>query len=376
MEDKTKIKKYSSIKNRLHFIGLAFNLIILFIIIASGLSGELRDFLNHSLSNYYLQLICFYAIFSLALFIIGLPLDYYDGYTIEDRFNLSTQSKTDWFKDALKKLGVSLLIGLILILALYYLIKNIYGYWWVLAALFYFIFSYLLAKLMPVILLPLFYKQKELENKELKDRLLHLAHKTGQKISNVYEINLSKETKKANAALVGSGSTRRILLSDTLLKEYTDDEIEVILAHELAHHALRHMRYILAFGAIISLGIFFIVAKMLDASVSHYILASPYDIAGLPLIILLFSSLNLLISPLQNAFIRKLETDADKYALKLTGLNKAFISAMEKLTIQNLSDPDPSKFIKIMLYDHPPVSKRIELADSLKGGSTCQMKKP
>jgi STE24 endopeptidase len=358
-----RIKAYSSLKHRVYFLGLILNLGMLLIFILSGLSADLRNILMNISVNFYLKLIIFYLTFSLAFFILGLPLDYYDGYSLEQRYDLSTQNKKEWLLDNLKKFGVSLVIGLILITALYYLLRNFYNIWWILAAVFYFLFSVLMAKVMPVVILPLFYKQKPLKSQELKDRLLKLAQKTGQSIKDVFEIDLSRETKKANAALVGSGNTRRILLADTLLKKYTDEEIEVILAHELAHHALKHMRLILIFGGVISIGIFFIVNKLLYIAVNSGAINSISDITALPLILLIFSALSLLISPLQNAFTRKLETDADRYALKLTNLNQAFISAMEKLTEQNLSDPEPSRFIEIMLYDHPPVTKRIKLAN-------------
>jgi STE24 endopeptidase len=362
IKDNYRIKEYSSLKHRIYFVSLVFNIGILLIFILSGLSADLRDFFTHLGYNFYLQLGLFYIVFSLAFFILGLPLDYYDGYITEQRYSLSNQNKKEWLKDNLKKFGVSLAIGIILITALYYLLRNFTNIWWFLAAVFYFLFSVLMAKVMPVLILPLFFKQKKLEREELKERLLTLAKKTNQHIKDVFEIDLSRQTKKANAALVGSGSTRRILLADTLLKNYTDAEIEVILAHELAHHVLRHMRQILLFGGIVSIAIFFIINKCMVFLIASGAISSFSDIAGLPIILLLFSLLSLVISPLQNAFTRKLETEADTYALKLTKLNEAFISAMQKLTQQNLSDPEPSKFIEIMLYDHPPVAKRIKLA--------------
>jgi len=224
--DMDKIKAYSSLKHRLYFLGLAFSLGILLIFILSGLNADLRNLVFNISINFYLNLIIFYLTFSFAFFILGLPLDYHDGYTIEKRFDLSTQNKKEWMLDTLKKFAVSLIIGLILISALYYLLRNFSNIWWILAAIFYFLFSVLMAKVMPVVILPLFYKQKPLERQELKSRLLKLAKKTGQNIKDVFEIDLSRETKKANAALVGSGSTRRILLADTLLEKYTDEEIK------------------------------------------------------------------------------------------------------------------------------------------------------
>ena len=366
--DIKKIKQYASIKNRLHLINILFLAALLLIFLFSGLSNQLKYLTHLYINNFYLSLALYFLIFAVSFHIISLPLEYYDSFIIEHRFSLSRHTKVSWLKDNIKKGLLSLTLGFLTIEILYFFLKNFPQIWWLFTAVVWFFISIILSKLLPVVILPLFYKQKLLENEQLRQRLFNLCKKANKKIKGIYSIDLSKETKKANAALVGSGKTRRILLSDTLLDEYNHDEIEVILAHELAHHNLRHMPKLLVIGGILSSVGFYIAYVLLNKTVALFNLENIYDISGFPILMFIFLLFSVTIMPLQNAFSRKLEKDADIYALKLTKLHQAFINAMQKLTKQNLSDPNPSKFIEIILYDHPPTSKRISLAHKLKEG--------
>lgn len=368
MEDivSDKIKEYAKVKNRFYFINIFFVIIVILIFFLSGASGYLKILIQKQVSNFYIILSLYFLVFSVSFYILGLPLEYYETYIIEHKYNLSNQSKLSWFKENIKKGLVSLVLGYIMIQILYFFLSNCPHTWWVLTASFWFLLTVILSKAAPIIILPLFYKQKPLEDKELKDKLIALCEKANRKVKNVYEIDMSKETKKANAALVGSGSTRRILLSDTLLNNYNSEEIEVILAHELAHHAKKHMRKILAFGCLLSFAGFYIAYIGLNRAVSFFELEGVYDISGFPILMLFLTLFSVTITPLQNSFVRKIEKEADAFALRLTGLYDAFITAMKKLSEQNLSDPSPSRFIEIMLYDHPPISKRISLALNMK----------
>jgi STE24 endopeptidase len=366
-----KIKRYSSIKNRFYLANLAYGIIMLAVFLFSGLTFKLKELTFVYFNNFYFRLALYYTVFSLGFYLLSLPLDYYNSFVIEHKFKLSAHTNKSWFKDNIKKGIASFVLALLMIEVLYYFLKNFSAAWWIYAGIAFFFVSIVLSKILPVVILPLFYKQKPLDDERLKERLFKLADKAGKKIKNIYSINLSKETKKANAALVGSGKTRRILLADTLLNRYTNDEIEVIVAHELGHHKLKHMFKLLIAGGVISLISFYIIDVGLKKLIAFFGIDYIYDIAGLPLIILIFMFFSLIVSPLQNAYTRYLENQADTYALRKTGLFKAFISAMNKLTRQNMSDPAPSKFIEIMLYDHPPVSKRIKTARKMKKITTA-----
>jgi STE24 endopeptidase len=174
---------------------------------------------------------------------------------------------------------------------------------------------------------------------------------------------MSKETKKANAALVGLGKTRRIIIGDTLLDNFTYDEIEVVLAHELGHHKKKHIWKFLVFGTFITfVGLYF--ADMVMKNYLRYFGFNDIsDIGAFPLLCLLVLVFSILAMPLQNGFSRYLERRADMFALKTTGKPRAFISTMTKLAEQNLSDTTPNKLIEILMYNHPPIAKRIKMAE-------------
>jgi STE24 endopeptidase len=213
-----------------------------------------------------------------------------------------------------------------------------------------------------VLLLPLFYDITPLTRDELRSRLIGLAEKAGTHIAGVFEWRLSDRTKKANAALAGVGRTRRILLSDTLLAEHSDDEIEVILAHELAHHVYRDIwSAILVETVLIALGCF-VADRVLGVFATSAGLAGKGDVAGLPLLVLALAGVSLALMPFANALSRAHERRADRYALKMTRNAPAFIAAMKRLAAQNLAEEEPSQLVQILFHTHPPISARIAAA--------------
>jgi STE24 endopeptidase len=195
---------------------------------------------------------------------------------------------------------------------------------------------------------------------------MRLADQTGARVRGVFRINMSKETKKANAALVGLGKTRRIIIGDTLLDNFNNDEIEVVLAHELGHHKKMHLWKLLAFGTIITFIGLYLADVIMKKYLSYFGFNDISDIGAFPLLCLLVLGFSLLAMPLQNGFSRYLESRADMFALKTTRMPEAFISTMEKLARQNLSDTTPSRFIETIMYNHPPVAKRIKMAQGFK----------
>jgi STE24 endopeptidase len=234
--------------------------------------------------------------------------------------------------------------------------------WWVWAAVVFTVILVLLAQLAPIVLMPLFYEIKPLTRDELRDRLLALANRAGTRIAGVFEWRLSDRTKKANAALAGIGGTRRILLSDTLLAEHSDDEIEVILAHELAHHVYRDIwSGIVVETVLIALG-FYAADRVLDMFAMSVGLEGKGDVAGLPLLVLAAGAVSLALMPAANALSRAHERRADRYALKMTRNAPAFIAAMKRLAAQNLAEEEPSRLVQVLFHTHPPINARIAAA--------------
>jgi len=361
-----KAKKYWRIKRWLFLADILWNAVLLYAVLFSRASIIFRNMAMSLSQNPFIYIAIYLLWLGIWLYLATFWLEYYDGFVLEHKFALSPMTFGRWFKRHLKRTIVGGVITLIITEGVYFLFRRYPADWWILAGCGWILFTIILTRLAPVIIIPLFYKYAPLNNKELKKRLLLLAKKSNAAVKGVFRINMSKETKKANAALVGIGKTRRIIIGDTLLDNYNNDEIEAVLAHELGHHKKMHLWRLLAFGTVITLvGLYFTNIIM-----KEYLLIFGFndisDIGAFPLLCLLLLGFSVLAMPLQNGFSRYLERRADMFALKMTKKPDAFISTMSKLAKQNLSDTTPNKLIEILMYSHPPVSKRIAMARDFK----------
>ena len=297
---------------------------------------------------------------------VSFPLSIYSGYRLEHRFHLSTLTLGGWLWRYAKRNALALLLGTAMILGLFWLIWTTHGWWWLAAAGAFFLVSVLLGQLAPVLILPLFYSIEKLDNPELAERIGRLAQGTGLSIAGVYRMALSDETVKANAMLAGLGRTRRVLLGDTLLDGFTDDEIEVIFAHEIGHHVFRHIRKMILAGLLYSAAGFWICDRLLRLAVDGG--SGGLDYAALPdwtlpWIMLILSVFALFLEPLQNFVSRRYERQCDRYALKRTGRKTAYRSAFQKLAQLNKDDPDPHRWEVILFHSHPPIAERLAMAE-------------
>jgi STE24 endopeptidase len=236
--------------------------------------------------------------------------------------------------------------------------------WWLWATAGWLLVTLVLGRLLPVVILPLFYKVTRLEDPALLDRLQRLSAGTGLAVEGVYQLNLSEETRKANAALAGLGKTRRVLLGDTLLAEFTTEEIEVVFAHEVGHHVHRHLPKMVATGVLLALAGFALVDWVLGAGAERLGYQGLADPAALPLLVFVLGVFGLLLAPVQNAMSRFFETQCDRYALVRTANPTAYRSAFVKLARLNKSDADPHPLIAWLFYDHPPIRARLAIADA------------
>jgi STE24 endopeptidase len=293
---------------------------------------------------------------------ISLPAALYRSFTLERRYDLSTQSISEWARDHVKGFVLTLAFALVAAHVLYTLIAWSPQWWWLAAAAAATAATLILARVAPVLLFPLFYRFKPLERPELTTRLVALSRRAGIPILGVYEWGLGAKTRRANAALTGSGRTRRILLSDTLLAEYEDDEIEVILAHEMAHHVYHDIRNAIILEFLLLLAAGYVAARMLNAWGGPLGLSGPADPAGMPLLLLAGGAVMLAATPLLNAFSRASERRADRFAVELTGCAEPFVSAMRRLGAQNLAEETPSRLSVWLFHTHPPVEERIGAA--------------
>ncbi|MDI6605898.1 MAG: M48 family metallopeptidase [Candidatus Omnitrophota bacterium] len=356
-------KRYSGIKYSLSILQTLYLVALLFIFVGLGLSETLAQQLAKISSNNYLTLALYLLTTALLYYLVSLPLNFYRSYILEHKFSLSSQSIADWLRDQFKSAALSYLIGLIVLGAFYYILKVSPHHWWAVLSLFWILFSLILTRLTPVIIIPLFFKYRKLSDQSLRQRILHLAEKMKVRVLDVFEIDFSKKTLKANAGFVGMGNTRRVILADTLKDKYSPEEIEVILAHEFAHYKLKHLLKLILLNSLVSIVCFYLIFKTSVYALNFFGFSSLSEIAALPVVIIYFVLFGIVTQPLSNALSRKLEKNADLLALKITGSSGAFVSMMDKLAQQNLADRNPHPLIKFFFFDHPPIDERIALAN-------------
>lgn len=361
----SRAKRYSVLKYVLILLDTAYLLIFLFIFAGSGLSKTLEQGLSKFTPNNLFLLPLYLFVVGLTYYLLSFPLNFYHSYILEHKFSLSNQTIRNWLLDQIKAAIISYIIALILLGAFYYILEYYKNHWWLIISVFWIFFNLILARLVPIVIIPLFFKYKKLADQILRTRILDLAGKMKIKILDVFQIDFSKKTLKANAAFVGWGATRRVLLADTLKEKYNYDEIEVILAHEFSHYKLKHLLKLVLVNSLVTIICFYLIFKTSGFALNVFGLSSLSDIAALPVIIIYFVLFAIIMQPLGNYISRKLERNADMMALSVTRLKEAFISMMEKLATQNLADRNPHPVIKFFFFDHPSVDERIKMARSL-----------
>lgn len=356
-------RRYFRQKYALYAIDTLYTLVLLFVFLGSGMALGLENLISKVFLAHFILPVFLLVIFVLY-FVCTFPLNFYRSFILEHNFSLSKQTLGDWWLDQLKSGVIAYLIVLLLIAALIYLINNLAHSWWIGISVFWVFFSFILARLAPVVIMPLFFKYTILADQTLKARIIGLAKKMQIGLLDVFQIDFSKKSLKANAALTGMGKTRRVILADTLKDKYSYDEIEVILAHEFAHYKLKHIVKLLTVNCVFTFLLFYIIFKSSGPALAIFNLNTLNQPAAVPLFFAYFILFGIIMQPLEAFFSRRYERSADKLALETTRAPEAFISMMNKLAEQNLADRAPHPLIKFFFFDHPPIDERIQSARS------------
>ena len=356
-------KRYEAIHNLLFVVETVYTVLLLIAFLYWEGSDMLANAAQSISRNPWIYVAIYGAVVVIATKLLFLPLNYFGDYHLEHKFGLSNESLGAWAFDELKSLGLNLLLSVAVLDVLYFVLRRAGEWWWVGAGLFFLVFGVAMSALFPVLILPLFYKLQPLENEPLREKLTALAQRVGAKVLGVYRMGMSEKTKKANAAFAGLGSTKRIILGDTLLDKFAEDEIEVVMAHEMAHYQHGDITKMIAWGTVTT----FLGLKVADLGL-HWGMARlgyehVWDIAAFPLLALCLFVFGLVAMPLNNAFSRSREWKADATALELTANRDAFIRAMRKLAEQNLADLSPHPLVEFLLHDHPSLARRIAWAE-------------
>jgi len=370
-ERQKKAKEYARIGRRLWLVDTAWGAVYALAWLFFGWAPALREWLTGISPNPWFLVAGFAAVFAGIYAVLGLPLGYYAGFILPHRFDQSNQALKDWIIDQLKGMAISIPLGLVLVELVYLALRLAGGQWWLWAAGGLLLFNVLLSNLAPVLIMPLFNKFVPLgeEHADLAERLMILAERAGTKVRGVFKFDMSRRSKAANAFLTGIGNTRRIVLGDTLIDEFTADEVETVLAHELGHQVHRDIPLMIAFGTLSTAVGLYLASLALIWAIGFFGFEAPSDVAAFPALGMILGAYGLVTMPLSNAFSRWRESMADDYALESTGKNEAFLSAFTRLANQNLGEVDPEGWVVWLFYSHPPLGKRIGKARGWHAGA-------
>jgi STE24 endopeptidase len=361
-ERQAKAKEYARIKRRLMLVDLALGGVVALVWLLSGASLWIRHVITGWTGQPLIVVAVYAAVFGAIYAALDAPLSYYSGFVLPHRYALSTQSLGAWLWDQVKGAALGGVLGLLLLEVMYALLRVSPYWWWLWTGLVMLLLTVVLSNLAPVLIMPLFYKFTPLEDEDLVGRLVRLAEQAGAHVRGVYRFDMSSKTVQANAAVTGLGNTRRIILGDTLLDNFSNDEVETVLAHELGHHVHNDVGKGILVQTALTLGGLWLASLALRWGVGAFGLRGVADIAGLPWLLLVVGAFGLVTMPLSNAYSRWREALADRYALETTHKPQAFATAMTRLADQNLSEADPERWVEVLLYSHPAISRRVAMA--------------
>ena len=300
--------------------------------------------------------------------LLTFPLDVLAGFTLPRRAGLTTQRFGAWLADRAKALAIGGGLGLLVMEVVYALLRWSHDWWWLWAGAVLAGGAVLLTAVVPIWLVPLFYRLTPLHDPTLRARLLGLAERMKVRAAEIAVADFSRKGRVANAAVVGLGRTRRILVSDTLVDGFPPEEVEVVLAHELGHHAGGHVAKGLVFQSVLIMITLWAADRALRAGATALGLSGPADPAGLPFLLLVLTALGFLATPIAAAWSRRLERDADRVALEVTRAPDAFVAAMERLGQLNLAERRPGRLRQLLFATHPSLDARIAAGRAAQAG--------
>lgn len=364
-----KSTRYHRLKRRAALISVGWSAALLTVLVVTGGALRLRNLVADAAGFSPVAIAGFVALLIVLHELGALPIAFFGGFLLERRYGLSHEPLGTWLLDQIKSLALTLVIGSAAACIIYFCIERFPDSWWLPAGVTFALLAIVLARLTPVLILPVFFRIKPLEQESLRNRLLVLAERAGARVLGAYEWGLAARSRRANAALAGVGATRRILVSDTMLQDYSEDEIEVVLAHEIAHHVHGDIWKAIALESVTILVAFKVASQALRLAAPALGLEGLADVAGLPVILLVCGFVVLAVRPAMFALSRSCERNADRFALELTRNPAAFVSAMRRLGAQNLAEEEPSRLIQWLFHSHPPFRERIAAAQSFEGNA-------
>jgi len=366
--DVVKAKRYSRVRLVSLLVGTVWLLARALWFALSGRSAGLRTAARETVPDRRLETPAYIAVVAALSWLTSLPLAYLTGHRVERRFGLTKQSTAGWLTDEAKGLALALALEVPLASGAFAVIRRRPRDWWLILAGATVPLAVVLSNLAPVLIMPLFNKFEPIKDRALAERIKGLAAQAGVKVTDVYVMDMSRQTEKANAFFTGLGNTKRIVLGDTLLERFAPEEVEGVVAHELGHQVHGDIWRLIALGSAFGFAGAFAASRLAPPLIARTARRSGVrelgDVASLPLLALVFSLLGFVAAPIQNAVSRAIERRTDRFALELTNNGAAYAETMKRLAAQNLADPSPPEPVVIFLYSHPPVAERIAAANA------------
>jgi len=361
-------RTYNSIRILLRLIGPLYGILAGLLLMFTGVSARFRDIANGLGHRRYVRVLVYFALYAVTIFALSLPLAWYEEFALEHQYGLSNQAFPDWLLDSFKGLVFSVVaLGVLPLMSLAWrAVETSPRRWWLWLSAGTFPVALAVTLLQPIVFDPLFNKFTTLHDDALRTEILALAAKAGIPAKHVYEVDMSTRTKKLNAYVSGFGASQRIVLWDTTLQRMKRDEILFVMGHEMGHYVLHHVwKYlgIITGGAFV---VFWLGARLTNAWIAafgeRWGVHDVTDLAAMPVLWLSLTMVVLLVSPALNAASRAVEHEADVFSLELTHDNDAGARSFLKLAQDNRSDPEPAAWVRLLLYDHPPLGERIRFA--------------
>lgn len=368
-ESYERARQYSRLKDRLALISISVSFLTTALFLFGGGARRMNQLMLPENRVSLARRLSYTAALSALGWVASLPLWFFSGHIIERRYGLSNQNTAGWMRDAIKAKSISTPFELAVIEGVYVTIRRWPRHWWLLCSAAAIPLTAALAQLFPVLIAPRFNRYEPLRDRDLAERVQRLAADGGIRVAEVLQMDMSRRTSKANAFFAGIGKTKRIVLSDTLLEQFTPEQIEGIVAHEIAHQVHGDIwRFIGLSGA------FTIVTTLFVDRTARQLLEALPAVAGtnrlahprsLPVLAFATALVSIVLTPIQLAYSRNVERSADRFAMRLTDNPRAYANALRQLAISNLADPNPPAPIVLLLHSHPPLAERIEVAENM-----------
>lgn len=359
-------REYEQVHNRLFLVRILLTVLVLAVYLLSGASVYLAEGLRDRFGALWPVVNGLYTVITIFGFAaLMFPLSLYSEHVVERRYGMSNQELEGWFFDYLKALAIELVLATAFFEVIYAFLRYAPVLWWIWATFFYVLFVVVLAAIAPVVIMPLFHKFDPIDNPSLTDAVKDFVERAGLKVVGVFRWGLEEKTNAGNAALTGLGRSRRIILGDTILKDYSQDEIIAVLAHEVGHYRNRDMARLIVVGSALAAAGFYLAHLFLQTLVAKFGFAGPDDIGSFPIFVFCLIVFSLVTMPVSNAYSRRREYAADAYAVETLGSSGALVSALEKLAAQNLADKNPAPWIEFLLHSHPSIDRRVRRARAI-----------